>query len=235
MTLIWTRSKEDWEQDRAFFKDPKKVLHLPCITIAPLNISARPTFGTKYVIVTSQNALKFALRNPNLRTIIFDAEAVFTFGQETTQLCHSVGLRNVVRISAAHSSEELCKSVSQFLAPESPLMIIQALFPAFNSGSYLSSLGLDVTVVPVYKTESRCRVRLSPAKLRALKGIVCFASPSAVEGFTTAIRNPKKLKTLTAVVIGPTTAKACGKQFKGIKIAKQARIESLIQLAEKLE
>jgi uroporphyrinogen-III synthase len=96
-----------------------------------------------------------------------------------------------------------------------------------------NSIRLDVYETIVGATEPDGSP-LSPERIRELaalipRSVVCFASPSAVEGFFKTFSNAQPK---VVAVIGPTTAAAAQAHYERVQQAKTATLSDLYLLAE---
>jgi uroporphyrinogen-III synthase len=238
--LIWTRSLQDWENDRSVLGQLQEdTLHLPCIELAPLSVKF-PKAKPQIFIFTSANGVSFAAQHTALVNLMRTAEAIYAIGQATADALRSLRLTAHVPLDNA-SGEQFATWLANHLRPGSCLVWPCAKEPAYDLVEHLRHFHLTVERLPVYHTE-RC-LRAPNGKrpdqtcvqryVQTLEGVVCFASPSAVDGFVKTLgpAENRLRKELTAIAIGDTTASACRDHFDQVIIAKQHTLESLVHCA----
>lgn len=242
--LIWTRTITDWTADRsleAFADQGCNLLHIPCIEIEGVAITG-PVQPADYVAFTSANAVSFSLNHAELGKIIRSATAVYTHGVATaTALAHH-GIQ--VSLVPVRTAEELAQWLVRHLPKSASICLPGANEPAWPMVETLCNHGLQARGYSVYQTKSLARTHdgktwtPEDAKLvqTSWRGIIAFASPSAVRGFCE-VFNPKEgsiAKELIAVAIGPTTRDAAAKYFERVEMAEDNAIASLAATARQL-
>ncbi len=215
-SLIWTRAFDDWAYDKKILDElDLDVLHFPCIELATVPVKF-PKQKPQIFVFTSANAVRYAMRHAALINLVKSAEAVYAVGPSTLAALTDCHMHAEIP-PAVSSAEHLAIWISRNIAPHTAIAIPSAKEPIFDFKEYLGRYAIHADVLPVYQTHRALRLPNGkiPDKavidrlIQTLEGVVCFASPSAVEGFTnTLVLNPNRLtEALTAVVIGPTTEK----------------------------
>ena len=83
-TIIWTRSRRDWSQDKVLFQGYKNVINIPLVkqeVIAP--VMAPP--ANSLVIITSGKAAEIVLDDGDLKEKISKTQ-VYTFSEKVSQV-----------------------------------------------------------------------------------------------------------------------------------------------------
>jgi uroporphyrinogen-III synthase len=232
-SIIWTRSKSDWERDAALFGDVP-VLHLPCIKTEalPARISRRQFDA---LVFTSVSGVRCALADAKLGPIVRKVRRVFTHGARTAAVAADMGLE--AKLIEEPTGAALGRFLATVLAPGTKLLWPSASQVAHDITEDLAAAGVMVTRVPVYTTTRELCLPsgLAPDAgekdhlIRTLRGVVCFASPSAVQGFVHTLEPESNRlgRELTAVAIGPTTRDACVPAFEKIVTCHEATTTAL--------
>lgn len=239
-SLVWTRPAADWQDDEVLLQISQakaRTLRLPCMAVIPLKA---PDVTGKFdaFVFTSSKAAEFALTNHSVMMAAKQA-AVYTHGPTTAKTLLRYGLK--AEVIDVRTAAELAKAIIKKLAPGTHVLWPRAKEPAFDLDDALNEGGLIATSFVCYRTETGilgldgkplAKDRLQTLR-DSLQGVVCFASPSAVDGFTQDL-NPKGHRLgqeLIAVALGPTTAKACAGHFKVVKKARTNGMEALVEAA----
>ena len=239
-TIIWTRSTSDWEVDAALFGSTS-VLHLPCIKTEaiPARLTSRKFDA---LVFTSVSAVRCALADPKLSPVVRQIRRVFTHGARTAAVASDMGLEPTL------VDEPTGAALGRFLATTLPTGT-KILWPSASQVAHditdeLSKAQIQVTRVPVYTTTRQLHLPtgLSPNEkekehlIRTLTGVVCFASPSAVDGFVGTLEpETNRLgRELTAIVIGPTTRDATVSYFEKVVTCHEATTAALATTATEL-
>ena len=240
--MIWTRSFDDWPDDVAMIAaSGVPALHLPCISTRALPF-ARPEGTFAVVIFTSVRAIHAAFADDRLAALVRSIPLVMSFGARCTSELERRGVRTY-RPPEIHSAQGL---VAHFVADIAPslkapvkVLAIGPSRPAYDASAAILSLGFEFTYLSVYETlpllalgEDECR-----HYRKELDGVVCFASPSAVQGFVETLMNGdhKELGTkLVAVAIGETTALTCRDHFCKVHCAATQELIALVEKAASL-
>ena len=240
--IIWTRSREDWPKDAPVLaKGGLPLLHLPCICTRPLPFEA-PCASFVALLFTSIRAIQMSLDDPALSALVRAIPLVMTFGARCTAELRKRGL-TPHRAKQAKSSLELTRyfvdKIAPTLAARAQVLAMGPARPAFDAGREISSLGLGYTYLPLYETLPRLELSGKDREhyRRSLEGIVCFASPSAVEGFAQSLMagGEDQLGTrLVAVAIGETTARKCRAYFREVHLAATQDVAALVERAQAL-
>lgn len=237
--LIWTRAFDDWEYDKKVLETLKlDVLHFPCIELTPIPVKF-PKQKPQIFVFTSANAVRYSGRHPALMNLVKSSEGVYAIGPSTLAALSQVEV-SAEMLPGVPSAEQMAVWLSRNISPHTTVAIPSAKEPSFDFKSFLERYVIHVDVLPVYQTHRMLRLPNGKAPdaaaveryIQTLDGVVCFASPSAVEGFVyTLSPESNRLKNeLTAVCIGGTTQKAAEPYFKNVLVADES---SIVSLAEK--
>ncbi|NDE16555.1 uroporphyrinogen-III synthase [bacterium] len=262
--MIWTRSAADLPADRGILDSlAVDVLHVPCLGIertpdamARLASAAKP--GTRLVF-TSQNAVRVFKETceqaPETWKALTTDASFYTHGKSTAAaLMMAFGgdgsAETRVRCVDSRTSEELARELAR--EKSTPVIWICGEEVAFDLTTVLATHGIDCARVPVYTTtahptdndgrrltgasleESRA---LLARRLRGIKVVICFASPSAVRGWLEFAGNDSALRPghIAAAVIGPTTARAAASAgFSSVTTCAWPQIADLAALGAQL-
>ena len=245
--LIWTRAHADWAEDAPRLEAAKQsaataaafeIIRIPCLELRPLATDPLEPGVFDAAVVTSSNALQFA--SPSLLAVLRTCRQVYTHGEKTQSTAQSLGLSQTERI-AVRTAEDLANTLASKLQRKARILIPTAATPAFDLESALKVAGLEPTIIKTYKTRVRAALadgRPPPSDFvtnaqQSWSGVVCFASPSAVDGFSAVfmLANHRLRETLTAIALGPTTKAACESRFDQVRTANHNRLEALIERA----
>ena len=240
-TLIWTRALADWPADAELLRGAGNVLHLPCIKTEGVELkNVAPAYDA--LVFTSAKAAQLGLAQAELKAAAAKTKKIYTHGTATAAALAALGLH--AEVVSVRTAEELATWLTTRLPASAKVGWPRADDPAFDLERALRANGFEVTSLVCYRTmtgltDAKGKVLPAPAvaKLQAeLEGVVCFASPSAVQAFAEALR-PKESRlqgALTAVALGPTTAKAAVPHFKTVRTAKDNELDALATLAREL-
>lgn len=171
------------------------------------------------------------------------AEAVFAVGPGTKEALGSHKINAEVPPGVTNA-ESLSNWLVDHLKPGTDVAWPCSKEPSYDIAGHLKRYDIFVEPLAVYETERS--LHLPHGKhpdvsdidryIQSLEGVVCFASPSAVQGFSKSLRPAEnRLKQeLVAICIGDTTAAACSGLFEQIKVAPEHSVESLAQTAAKI-
>ena len=238
-SIIWTRAMDDWEYDKKVLSDLHlEVLHFPCIELTPVPVRF-PKQKPQIFIFTSANAVRYSQRHPALINLVRSSEGVYAIGPSTQAALAAAKIQAEIP-SEVQSAEQMAVWISRNIAPHTSVAIPSAKEPAFDFKSYLERYAIHADILPVYQTHRTLRLpngKIPDAitvdrQIQALEGVVCFASPSAVEGFvyTLTPQLNRLADSLVAVAIGATTEKAAQPHFKRVVLPQE---QSIVSLAEK--
>jgi uroporphyrinogen-III synthase len=170
------------------------------------------------------------------------AEAVFAIGPGTKEALKEFKVNADVP-PGVNNAESLSKWLAANLRPGSDVAWPCSREPSYDIAEHLRPFDLHVEPLAVYATERSLHLpngkepELDDIEryIQSLEGVVCFASPSAVEGFSKSLHpTENRLKhELTAVCIGETTANACKTLFDKIIVSKASTVEDLALTAAK--
>lgn len=248
---IWTRTLSDWSEDEALLAASQvsqhaRVVHYPCLELRAVNprqphadLFERREFT--HAVLTSANAVHFAWKEPALHQILNGVQLIYTHGKSTAEALQNLGLP-VLLVPGVRTAEELTREVIPLLPKDAVVALPGAEKPAFDMQAALQAEQVEAMHIVCYRTAAAMRKangeELSRSDVmqlqKELAGAVCFASPSAVQAFCEVMTPGKtRLKeSLTAVAIGPSTAKACEGQFARIVTAELNQLEGLVRAAE---
>jgi uroporphyrinogen-III synthase len=241
--LIWTRSIDDWKHDKEILdKLETDVLHLPCIAMSGLSVKF-PRRKPQVFIATSGNAIRYSARHAALLNLMRSAEMVFAIGPGTKDALREFKVTAEIPPGVINA-ESLSEWLASNLRPGTDVAWPCSKEPSYDIAAHLRRYDINVEPLAVYETERSLHLPHGkhPEKsdleryIQSLEGVVCFASPSAVEGFVTSLHPAdNRLKhELTAVCIGDTTAAACKPHFEQVKISPASSVEQLAETAAKI-
>ncbi len=234
-SLVWTRPASDWVSDEILLKSmaaKARIERLPCVKILP--VAAKKITGSYDTFVfTSSKAADLALADAKMVERAKGAANIFTHGPSTAKTLAKHGLK--AEVIDVRTGQELATALKTRLAPGARVLWPRVEDPAHDIETDLKNAGFDADSFVCYRTETRVYgldgKPLAKGRLEELKdnltGVVCFASPSAVEGFLKDLPG----KSLIAVALGPTTTAACEGRFKRLYMASENGIEALVKRA----
>lgn len=241
--LVWTRSEADWSEDELLLGAVSAqiaIVRMPCIRVMP--IPAQPAAACyKHLICTSINAARRLVTDPRLQPLGPRAQTIHTHGAATANYLAAQGLP-VALYRQARTARSLANFVAAVVKPGEPIGWLTAQAPSFDFVQDFAQRGIELEVIVCYETvltKSGHEAALA-AMEKALTGILCFASPSAVRAFNDYVRqNSKNLPMrlhhdFSAVVIGPTTAQAAQGHFAKVLTARDNSLTALIETARSL-
>ncbi len=239
--IIWTRSADDFAKDKALFgSSESKVLHLPCLSSKGLSgrqlspalqeLSAlEASFSKKAVIFTSWRAIHFSLQHPELRAFMHQAR-LFCFGEKTRSYLaakHFV----VESFAGIRTASEIPNVISNYLDSDTFVLLPGPLTRAFDLESALNVMQFQAKAIHVYHSVPCLFMpdfhppseEQKSELIATLCGVICFASPSAVDGFVDALapQNNRLSADLHALALGETTATRCRLHFHHVHVAEQ--------------
>lgn len=235
--LIWTRSLEDWPNDRLLIEARQiSYIHLPCILTQRLEIPAITqdvlSHKRKVAIFTSLRAGAFALENERLTEFLREAE-IFCFGEKVRAFLEKKQFP-VKSFASLRSATEMVLPLSQQLHSESFVLLPGPRLRAFALDEALRKNGFQTQSVDLYETVPSLTLSEKEKDLliSTLDGTLCLASPSSCLGFVECLKpqNNRLGTSLSVIALGPTTAEIASKYFANIKIAKQNSVESLLEM-----
>ena len=219
--IIWTRSLDNWNWDKKLFDDPGMVYHLPCIHCIDL-VPDLPTTPPTYVIFTSGSAVEKFFANTDVAKLAAGAR-YFTFGQKTAEKLNAqqVNVERIPAKSALDFATQLLQKIDN-----KPVWLPGPESPVFDMEAFLKKNNHTATKIDLYRTVSEVptgyRIRSN------IDGPICFASPSALEGFKKFIPPSDRIfHDYPAIAIGETTAKVCRDFFGKVFVAKSQTLEAL--------
>jgi uroporphyrinogen-III synthase len=240
--VVWTRSADDWKHDKPLLKTRHlEPLHLPCISMTGMAVKF-PKRKPHMFIVTSNNAVQYTARHKALFNLMRSCEGVFTIGEATRTALKAFKIDAEVPPGVTNA-EQLASWLSKNIRPGTDVAWPCSREPSFDFTTELARYDIHIDPLPVYATDKNLYLphgKLPDADdvkrfIATLDGVVCFASPSAIDGFTRTL-NPSENRLrggLTACCIGTTTAAFAEGHFDRIVVAKEHSVESLAELAAK--
>ena len=176
----------------------------------PFELKHAADFG----IITSKNALKSCLLNPNFKNLYFD-KPFFCVGTETKKEVEKAGFKV---LETANYGLDLATLLVQKYSNKS-----FAFFSGNLRRNELPEMLLDAkinfTEIEVYKT-----IKTS-LKIEQTFDFLLFFSPSGVESFV----EKNTIKTQKCIAIGTTTAQTLKNYTSNIYIAEQPSVAQVIQ------
>jgi uroporphyrinogen-III synthase len=240
--LIWTRSADDWEHDKPIL-DAHDVdkLHLPCIAMTGLAVKF-PKRKPHMFIMTSGNAVRYAARHPALFNLMRSSEGVFAIGPGTKEALKNFKINADVPPNVTNA-EQLTTWLSHNLRPGTDVAWPCSREPSYDIAGHLARYDIHVDPLPVYATEKSLHLPHGKAPeaedieryIQSLEGVVCFASPSAIDGFTRSLTpSENRLRhELIACCIGGTTSAFAEGHFDKILVAPTPSVSALVETAVK--
>ena len=239
-SLIWTRAASDWLNDRVHL--PAGTMHIPCLRRLPLIPSVTEDYPFPYAVVSSVAAVQALAGLPTLRNLLHNS-VFFCFGRQTAAELIANGYRYL--LCPVRSSVELTYYLADHLPTTASIAVLSAQRPAFPIAENLRTRGFKVREFILYQTiTGACLADGSTidanqrATIANTPSIICFASPSAVLGFSKVFHNEidSLKKNFRAVAIGETTARQLRKSLPQIPchLADDFALKDLIKTALKL-
>ena len=246
--LIWTRAAAEWDDDEPLLAslDPASwtLWRLPCLATQPCTADLSPSssMGSSYtgLILTSATAVRVFAATAAGATLLRSGCPAYTHGPKTAALLTRLGA--MPRHVDVATAQELMGWLSKNLRPTDRLLWPRAKEAAFDLKAALAPFGIRVDDPVVYQTEPRLTdASGQPPTAAALadwvarwSGVACFASPSAVTGFASALRPATNRlgEALTAVCTGPTTAAAAAQHFAKVITAPRPGVAALLATAQ---
>ena len=239
MKMIWTRSERDWDLDQPLWtKTAEHLLRLPCIhtVIRPLT---RPKGAVDALVFTSRNGVLAAhTEDPALLT----AAPSLTHGAATANELAQRGAA-VERVDVRTAEELAAQLATRWAGSRKTVWIVGPTRPAYDIAAHLAEEGHAATHLAAYETIAEVASEggpLTPALrmqiLPQLRGVIGFASPSAVESFVHAFgqAGTDRPADLAAVCLGPTTSKAARAHFSEVKTCETSTTEVLAKTMQTL-
>lgn len=238
-SIIWTRGLDDWDYDKGVLASlDLDVLHFPCIELTPVPVKF-PKQKPQIFVFTSANAVRYAGHHPALMNLVKSSEGVYAIGLSTQAALTAAKIHSEIP-AEVQSAEHIAVWLSRNLSPHTIVAIPSAKEPSFDFKDFLERYAIHVDILPVYQTHRMLRLPNGKSPdaatveryIQTLDGVVCFASPSAVEGFANTLMAHKNrlYDALTAVAIGGTTEKAAVRYFSHVVVSPE---QSILGLAEK--
>lgn len=241
-SIIWTRAKDDWQRDLTIVEtlnvDAQKVLHIPCVSFAPV-AAPEQVPAANYVIFHSSNAVRYAMTHEKIAAVVRTAVKIFSIGKGTSETLSEYSLSATPGF-AGNSAKQLADQILQS-GVGGTFLIPTAKENAFDSAAYLRSHGRAAEAVVCYETKRMATKATGAAfsaadaktEAAAFSGVICFASPSAVEGFSNVFGGFDIGKKLVPVAIGATTESEVLKHFATCYRSAQSSVPSLFAEALK--
>ncbi|MFK7825272.1 MAG: uroporphyrinogen-III synthase [Oligoflexales bacterium] len=254
MGIIWTRPAGLWAEDKSLLKGTKH-LRLPCLAyhdfghkeiISQLPESGLPESGSLIGVLSSAHTVMSLNNAPEL---LNKCKKWYAVGERTRDCfnasknsrCYAYLPQGVRK--GADLASFLCKF---YQGQKITFFLPGAKKRAYQLDTHLLACGFQVVCCNTYEVKigifNTDGGQMSKKSLEgAVSGMpdpaVCFASPSAVAGFTSTLEQAGLntfLQKCKAVAIGPTTLKACQRSFQKVFEASDPSMVSLVELAKNL-
>ncbi|MEI8025354.1 MAG: uroporphyrinogen-III synthase [Pseudomonadota bacterium] len=232
--LIWTRSREDWAEDQRLFQGyKKKYLHMPCLRTNPIPFELGMPEKPFFLAFTSSKGSEYFLKSKEGLLALQKAKSIYALGKASADPLLSAQFN----VEVAHSKNG--RDFEDWLLDRSQVddlfVLPGARDRAYDLAQGLQSAGRSATKVDIYNTLAAATTSLGASVGEdvileiSVGSVVCFASPSAVDGFSKAV---SKRSQIIAICIGETTAaRALG--FKRVYSAPEPTVETLFAEALK--
>jgi hypothetical protein len=230
--IIWTRSLEDWAKDQMMFQGYKgKYLHLPCLSSTPISFEAELPKGPFVLAFTSSKASHYFLSSKVGQNFLKHGKSLFSLGKATAEPLLDSGFK--VEIAQVKNGEEFQNWILNRSEKNDLFVLPGGIVRAFDLESGLKNAHRGALKLDIYATQALATTSLGTPILKDISeeidlgSVVCFASPSAVDGFSAAI---SKRDHIIAFCIGDTTAaRALG--FKKVITASEPSVWALFHEA----
>jgi uroporphyrinogen-III synthase len=238
--MIWTRSADDWEHDKPILDAlDVDVLHLPCIAMTGIPVKF-PKRKPQIFIMTSGNAVRYSARHPALFNLMRSSEGVIAIGPGTKEALKEFKINAEVPPQVANA-EQLSGWLANNIRPGTDIAWPCSRDPSYDIAGHLSRYDIHVEPLAVYATEKSLHLPHGKAPeqsdidryIQSLEGVVCFASPSAIDGFTrTLMPSENRLyNELIACCIGTTSSAFAEGHFAKILVAPTPSVTALAETA----
>lgn len=233
--LIWTRSRADWPEDQKLLTARDyDVLHLPCISVAPVDFTMLKTSDPTAIVFTSRHAVTAlaSANDPKLLNL-----PAYTFGERTLAAMTAAGFVNGNRLEANNAAAMVPLLASKLTSAD------RVLWPTGDEVAYpintaLSDVGISCERMIVYRTTSALTDSsggepTSQTLQRVLSsecGWIAFASPTAVKAFVACFANdlPHISNHYAARCLGTTTAAMAKTYFSHVWNAPVPELQALV-------
>jgi uroporphyrinogen-III synthase len=237
LKIIWTRSVEEWPLDQQWVLPSDPLLRLPCIDFSPLPVQW-PRDGFAAVVVANLRSATLMAPYVTRRNTL-----VVTFGEKAfaalVPLSPRLHLLNPKARTLAETVDEICDLIpaSHSIGLPGPKK------RSFDLQAALESRGRRAIRVDLYETIATPVISFLPPAwqnprdfMAEVAGVVTFFSPSAVQGWRMFMESQGVAAPwpLDAVVIGPTTEKACRGLFQRIVMAPENSAAAVLATARGL-
>ena len=246
--LIWTRSQSDWAQDRDDIDQAGlgglEIVHLPLFEIQPVDCDARirqkiaEWSGPVVYAFTSKNAVDCWLTPVENKTWVAHAADIFAVGEPTQRALRAHGFTRV-QTPWDYSGEALGQLLVQSVAKTALVVCPGAQDRAYDLETYLTQHGLTCVAPVIYENIPVAHAVLKKIWFKTLttsvQGIIALTSPKIVDRFEQFSHKENiQFHGFKAVVLGPTTEKACRGVFYEVNVAEQPKIPSLLATIKQL-
>ncbi len=260
-TLVWTRSRRDWDEDQKLFQDRESsfcTLHLPCLSFTAVKrerqfsqVDQLLSKGAPLLVVfTSAWGVHYAWENPYLRSHLTHA-SIYALGEGTSQALQQYGLAGR-HPKIPRGGLELGQLIVKSTRGDEVVLLPGGVERAFDLRLYLSEHGLTAVTIDLY--QSIAAIDKSgpglPQVVETLRErlqqpghplLLCFASPTAVIGFYRGFAPLLRQETARApgassiaLALGETTAQCCRQYFERVVLAPKPTLRALLAHAELL-
>lgn len=210
-SLIWTRSCNDWAQDRKYLQTvtagEHPVIHLPCIRKKAIEWSQNQPIedwlSPKSVFVFSSSyAVELACKDPRLLPALKNLGAIcmslagrkilLEKGIKEPRLGIKDGQQGQPKIETINYGKDLAEYLCARLDRQaSEAVLLGGTQRAYDLASHLHRKKFKAINLDLYQTQlgahHRSGRRLSEGEIQEIRqlpsALVCFASPSAIRGF----------------------------------------------------
>ena len=256
--VVWTRSSANWDTDWVFLQEIGDFYHIPCIkrVATPLNLNEKSiAFISQHqtidiVIFTSSFAVSTTLQNEVLHQSVKRCHQIYAVGPATRKKVMQSLCLPCYLPKACRKSSDIFKTILKNCPPPKNILIPGAQTRADNLESNLIANGYKVDSPVVYRTLSIAqetngkvlsKIQCDDLNAKLCPSVICFASPSAVKGFTTSfskIPSYPAIQKPIAYCIGETTARECQKNtsfFSKVFTATKPSIKTLASEASQYQ
>jgi len=206
--LIWTRSQEDWAEDQALFQGYKgKYVHIPCLQTNAIPFQVHLPERPFFLAFTSAKGSDYFLKSKAGSLILQKAESIFAIGKASAEPL----LKAQYHVEVAHSKNgrDFQTWILERTKVEDLFLLPGPRERAFDLAEGLKNAGRIAKQIDIYNTLATATTALgAPLDEKtifeiSLGAVACFASPSAVEGFSRVIAERTHI---VAICMGDTTA-----------------------------
>lgn len=241
-TFVVTRARSQAsELTSRLEKSGARVIEVPAIRLtdpddfAPLDAAQRELESYEWIIFTSANGVDLffdRLFKNGKDARAFARSKIAAIGSATADMLNAYGLAADL-VPASYKAEDLSEALLPQLKVGSRILLARAAEARNVLPDSLKQAGMDVNVVPVYRTEADCENKDELLTALRDKSVDCitFTSSSTVTNLLQALDGDKGLlEGVTLASIGPITSKTL--ENNGLKAditAKTYTIDGLVK------